>query len=308
MATFDSTSAGKSAGSSAPDVVVTDVVLRDGLQDEPVFVPVPDRVALAGALATAGIPEFEAASFVSARRVPQMAGAEELLAALPRSPEAKVAGLALSPTGARRGAAAYAAGQLDVLRLVVSADPGHSVANSGRGVDQALDEIGETLAVLPPSLTVEAGVSTAFVGLDGGLLPTERLLYVVRRLHDLGARRIGLADTLGTAPTEHVVHCLSTVLETFPDLTVGLHLHNAHGQALRTVDAALGLGVVRFDSALGGLGGCPFAPGAHGNLATEELVAHLHARGLTTGIDETALAEAGSLLSTVLARATAVPA
>lgn len=293
------------ATDAAPDVLVTDVVLRDGLQDEPVAVTVPDRSALAQALARAGVPGIEVASFVSARRVPQMAGAEELLAVLPHLGRTTTAALALSPTGARRAAAAHEAGHLDVLRLVVSADAGHSVANTGRGIDEAIGQLAGALGELPASLQVEVGVATAFVSPDRGDVPVQALLDVVRRLYALGIRRIGLADTLGTATPEHVTGSLTAVLDACPDLSVSLHLHNARGQALRTVDAALGLGVERFDSALGGLGGCPFAPGAHGNLATEELVAHLHGQGLSTGIDQRALAGARALLDTVLGHAPA---
>ncbi|HCA87183.1 MAG TPA: hydroxymethylglutaryl-CoA lyase [Streptomyces sp.] len=286
------------------DVTLTEVVLRDGLQDEPVLVPVADRIALAGALADAGLTELEAASFVSTQRVPQMAGAEELLAGLPRRAGVRIAGLALNLRGARRAAAT----RIDRLHLAVSASAGHSAANAGRGVDRALDEISTAFQELPGTLDVLGCVATAFVcPYDGPLAPV-RLLSVVRRLHTAGFRKIGLADTLGTAATGHVVRSVGAVREEFPDLELSLHLHNAHGQALQTVDAALGLGVVRFDSSLGGLGGCPFAPGAHGNLATEEIVAHLHGRGLDTGVDEARLAEAGRLLKSVLARAEPLPA
>ncbi len=286
------------------DVTLTEVVLRDGLQDEPVIVSVSDRVALAEALADAGLPELEAASFVSAARVPQMAGAEELLAALPRRPGVRIAALALNRRGAQRAAAT----RIDRLRMAVSASAVHSTANCGRGTDQALDEVAAAIRELPDSIAVVGCVATAFVCPDDGPLPARRLLSVVRRLHASGVRRIGLADTLGTASTDHVIRSVASVREEFPDLELGLHLHNAHRQALRTIDAAIDLGITRFDSSLGGLGGCPFAPGAHGNVATEEVVAHLHERGLDTGIDPLALAEAGRLLRSVLSCAEPVRA
>ncbi|MBE2999405.1 hydroxymethylglutaryl-CoA lyase [Nocardiopsis sp. HNM0947] len=286
----------------AAAVTLTDVVLRDGLQDEPVVVPVPDRVAVARALAEAGVPCIEAASFVDPARVPQMAGAEELVAALPTTPGVRHSGIALNARGARR---AIRSG-LQEVTLVVSAGQGHSRANAGRDTAAALAGF-EGLAAAHPSITFTAGVATAFVCPFDGPVPPERLQGIARSCADLGVERINLADTLGTATPEHVTESLEAVRAVLPATELALHLHDAHGQALRTVDRALALGVTRFDSALGGYGGCPFAPGAHGNLATEGLVAHLHARGVRTGIDVEHLSRAASLVREVIAAAPACP-
>jgi hydroxymethylglutaryl-CoA lyase len=124
----------------------------------------------------------------------------------------------------------------------------------------------------------------------------------------MGITSIGLADTLGTTLTERVISAVGYVLDAEPDLNYSLHLHNAHGQALTTVSAALDLGITRFDSALGGYGGCPFAPGAAGNLATEELVRHLHGTGHETGIDEARLAETVAYARESVTRAPALSA
>jgi hydroxymethylglutaryl-CoA lyase len=276
---------------------ITDVVLRDGLQDEPVFVSVADRVAIARALVAAGVRSIEAASFVNPARVPQMAGADELVAALPPADGVHYSALALNAKGVGR---AVAAGVREIV-LVVSAGQGHSRANAGRSTDEALADLAGVVAE-HPDVTFLGGISTAFVcPFDGDIAP-ETLVRVAHRFVEIGVARIGLADTLGVATPEQVVRSLAAVREELPSTELGLHLHNARGQALRTVDAALELEITRFDAAAGGYGGCPFAPGAHGNLATEALVAHLHDRGADTGIDPSLLADAIAVVKEGLAR------
>jgi len=279
------------------DVRLTDVVLRDGLQDEDVIVSTQDKRWIAEALVTAGVRELEVASFVSAKKVPQMADAEALLATLPHHRDVRICAIALNPRGAQRAVGT----RVDELRLVVSAGAGHSRANAGRDTEQALDEFAAVIPQLS-GVTVTAAVSTAFNCPYDGPVSPHRLLSVVHRFHDAGVRQISLADTLGTATTEQVLRSLDTVRNALPDLQLGLHLHDGHGQALATVDAALRVGVRQFDSALGGLGGCPFAPGAHGNLATEALVAHLHRANIPTGITEAALTKAHHQLRDALQR------
>jgi len=285
----------------AAHVLVTDVVLRDGLQDEPVVVPVADRITIAEALVAAGVRAMEAASFVNPARVPQMVGAEELLAALPASDRVTYSVLALNARGVTR---AVAAGATEV-NLVTSASQSHSRANAGRSVDDALADLAGVVAA-HSDVKFVGGISTAFVCPFDGVIDPGHLADVAMRFAAIGVSRIGLADTVGTATTPQVVTALTAVRDALPTMELSLHLHNAHGQALRSIDAALDLGINRFDAAAGGYGGCPFAPGAHGNVATEALVAHLHHRGVDTGINETALAEAVALIKTMLAGATPV--
>ncbi len=281
-------------------MTITDVVLRDGLQDEAAVVPVADRVAIAEALVAAGLRHLEAGSFVNPAKVPQMAGAEDLVAALPHQDSVRYTFLALNARGVRR---AVAAGARDVL-VVASASSGHSRANAGRDSDAALDDLARAAAE-HPGTAFRAGISTAFVCPFDGAVAPDRLVAVARRFAAMGIRRIGLADTLGTAPPDQVMTSLAHVRDALPDVELSLHLHNAHGQALSTVDAAIEAGVTLFDSAAGGYGGCPFAPGAHGNIATEDLVAHLHARGIPTGIDEDVLSTAVATVRDALRRAPA---
>lgn len=267
-------------------ILVTDVFLRDGLQDEPALVSVEDRVKIAYQLADAGVSRMEVASFVNPTRVPQMAGAEEIVAQLLQDPEfnAKITSLVLNGKGVDR---ALAAGD-HAIQLVLSASEEHSKANAGQTVDEALDGlIGATKNY--PNVEFFAGVSTAFRCPFEGYIPAERLVRIVGKLLDAGVTTIGLADTLGTTEPDYLGNSLDTVMSEFPEANYSLHLHNAHGRALESVDLAIERGVTMFDAALAGFGGCPFAPGAAGNLSTAELVAHLNRQGFDTGIDEAKL-------------------
>ena len=277
------------------NIEITDVFLRDGLQDEDVIVATAEKVAIAESLMAAGIRRMEVASFVNPKKIPQMADAAEVLRTLPARPEVTYTSLALNGRGIAR---AVDAGATDI-QVVTSASQAHSSANAGHSIDDALRDLAEQVAAYP-DVHFFAGISTAFTCPFEGNISPEYLLRVVRAFTDMGIDSIGLADTLGTTPTSRVMESLDVVMAGEPDLTWSLHLHNADGQALATVTAAVANGITRFDSALAGYGGCPFAPGAHGNLATEELVHHLHAAGHSTGIDPDRLATTVRLARSVL--------
>jgi hydroxymethylglutaryl-CoA lyase len=281
-------------------VQITDVFLRDGLQDEPVIVSTAHKLEIAEALVAAGIKRLEVASFVNPRRVPQMGDAAEVVASLPAVGGVTYTSLALNGKGIER---AVEAGATDI-QVVTSASQAHSNANAGQAVEDALASIGATVARYPQRHFF-AGISTAFTCPFEGSIDPKFLLRVVRAFKHMGIKDIGLADTLGTTPTAQVLASLDYVRDAEPDLTYYLHLHNAHHQALATVGAAASAGVVRLDAALGGYGGCPFAPGAHGNIATEDLVNYLHDAGHETGIDEDRLADAVRLARDVLAHSPA---
>ena len=281
-------------------VDITDVFLRDGLQDEPVIVSTAHKLEIAQALIAAGIKLIEAASFVNPKRVPQMADAAEVISSLPVVDGVTYTSLALNGKGIER---AVAAGATDI-QVVTSASQAHSNANAGQAIEDALAGIGAAVARYPDTRFF-AGISTAFTCPFEGSIDPEYLLRVVRAFTDMGIKDVGLADTLGTTPTEKVLASLNHVRDAEPNLTYYLHLHNAHHQALATAGAAVSSGVVRFDAALGGYGGCPFAPGAHGNIATEEIVRYLHDAGHETGIDENRLADAVRLARDVVAHSPA---
>lgn len=269
-------------------IEITDVYLRDGLQDEHVVVSTEDKLRIAAGLHQAGVTRLEAGSFVNPKRVPQMADAAELFA---RKPEISATWTALALNG--RGIDRAVAAGADEIQIVASASEAHSSANAGGSTAKMVADLGGTVAKYASRTGVRffAGISTAFVCPFEGDIAPERLIEVVGHFTRLGLKNIGLADTLGSATPEQVLASVAAVQEAEPDITLSLHLHNAHGRALETVTAAVELGITRFDSALGGFGGCPFAPGAAGNLDTLDLVRHLHSLGLETGIDETQLCE-----------------
>jgi hydroxymethylglutaryl-CoA lyase len=283
-------------------IQVTDVFLRDGLQDEGRIVSVEHRIAIGEAIAAAGIGRLEVASFVNPARVPQMAGAEHVLEGMQQRTMAELTVLTLNGKGVARAVEAGARN----IQVVTSASQAHSTANAGRGIDEAMASLAAEV-VKYPDANFFAGISTAFTCPFEGRIDKGHLLKIVRAFKDMGVSNIGLADTLGTTPPEDAMDKVKYVMDAEPGLTYYLHLHNAHGRALETVDAAIAAGITRFDSALGGFGGCPFAPGAHGNIATEELVRHLHAAGHETGIDEDRLAAVVALARGTLARSPRVP-
>lgn len=268
-------------------VEVTDVFLRDGLQDEHVIVPTAHKLQIAQLLQEAGIPRIEATSFVNPARVPQMADAPELFAGRPPTAVPWIA-LALNGRGVDR---AIDAGAREVA-VVASASTGHSAANAGKSTDAALDDLAQALQRhRGDGVRFVAGISTAFVCPFEGDVPAARVAELAQRFAQMGVTMIGLADTLGSATPDHVLATTGQVRSAVAGVDWSLHLHNAHGRALETVLAAVDDGITRFDAALGGYGGCPFAPGAAGNLDTLSLVEHLHAAGHTTGIDTDLLAE-----------------
>ncbi|SEF21170.1 hydroxymethylglutaryl-CoA lyase [Amycolatopsis pretoriensis] len=294
------------------EVLLTEVVLRDGLQDEPITVPAHEKVRLARGLVDAGVRSLEVGSFVSARRVPQMADTGEVLKTLLDAP-AVLHTLVFTERGARQ---AIEAGARSV-RLVVSASDGHSVANAGVPTDAALERLAGCAALLTEAgVAIEASVATAFVCPFDGDTDPDRTADVAARLGKLGARVVHLADTIGAARPGQLRATVAAVRDELPDVPLGLHLHNTYGRAAANAWEGLSLGIRRFDSALGGLGGCPFAPGASGNVATDDLVDFFHHEGIATGIDVDKLAElrdqvglaVGHRLDSALAAIPAVPA
>lgn len=278
-------------------IEIRDVGPRDGLQSEAPVAPAR-RAELAVALARAGVPHVEAVSFVSPRAVPSMAGAGEVVAAL--GAVDGVTWWALVPNA--RGAERALAAGMRHLTLTISASDGYSRKNVGRSTEEAiagLDEIGRTAGDATLDVTLDTVISCAFGSPFGDVTdpgPTARI--VEHALAVLPGTRITLADTTGTATPRRIARVLGALP---PDAApgrhdLGLHLHDTRGTALANALAAIDLGVRRFDTATGGLGGSPFAPGAGGNLATEDLVLVLDDLGHRTGVDlDAVLRVAGAL-------------
>lgn len=280
-------------------VVITDVVTRDGLQDEERIVSTENKVRLIEGLIRTGVRSIEVTSFVHPKVVPQMADAEVLLERLPRHQGVTYSALVPNRKGAER---ALAAG-VDEIRLVVSASESHNRTNLNRSVAETLNEIREVcrfIAQRGQNVVLAGTVATAFGCPFEGRTPLERLIWVVGELYAIGVRRIGLADTTGMANPRQVYETVSSIRERFPDVTFWLHLHNTRDLALANALAGLQAGVRHFDSSLGGLGGCPFAPGATGNVSTEDLVHMLHEMGIETGINLDGLLELGRQLRKIV--------
>ncbi|MFM8238058.1 MAG: hydroxymethylglutaryl-CoA lyase [Actinomycetota bacterium] len=276
-----------------PDrVTIREVGPRDGLQDE-ASVSVADRVALVDACSATGLSAIEAVAFVSPTAVPAMAGAAEVLAGIERRPGVVISALVPNERGARNAVAAGA----DEIELVVSASETHNRRNVGRSVADSLvgaHEVGAVARAAGTPLT--AVVGTAFGCPFEGDVPPERVGQLAGHLVDAGATRITFGDTTGLA-TPRRVHDLLDALERAgigPD-RIGLHFHDTRGAALANIVTGLERGITRYDAGVGGLGGCPFAPGSSGNVATEDLVHLLDDMGVETGIDLEALLECARL-------------
>ncbi|HWD01762.1 MAG TPA: hydroxymethylglutaryl-CoA lyase [Amycolatopsis sp.] len=296
------------------EVLITEVVLRDGLQDEARTVPTPDKLRLARGLIAAGFRALEIGSFVSKRRVPQMADTDELLRTLdPATNPATLHTLVFTERGARHAVDAGARS----VRLVVSASDGHSTANAGVPTEGALARLESCAEILTAAgVEFEATIATAFVCPFDGDTDPARTAATAARLAELGAGVLHLADTIGAANPSLLRRGVEAVRDELPDLPLGLHLHDTYGFAAANAWEGLRLGIRRFDSSLGGLGGCPFAPGASGNIATDDLVHLLHREGIATGLDVAKLAAlrdeirvaVGHPLASALASVPAVPA
>ena len=271
------------------DVDVREVGPRDGLQVE-VPLAVEDRVRLIEALIDAGVRHIEACSFVSPKAVPAMAGAAEVMARVPRGDGLRYA--ALVPN--LKGAALALAADVDELTVTISASETYNQRNVKMSIDESLAEIGKICATAK-GVPVDAIVSCAFGSPYEGRIAASEVTALARRLLDGGATRITYADTTGMATPP----AIETLAHTAGAID-GLHLHDSRGTALVNAYAALELGVRRFDTSVGGLGGSPFADGAAGNLATEELVYLLDDMGHRTGIDLERLLEASAVVSQML--------
>ena len=270
--------------------------MRDGLQIE-TPVPLAAKLKLLDAIARTGVREVEATAFVSPSKVPALADAAEVAAALGDYPDIEFSALVASPGGAKR---AVAAG-LRSLEFVVSAADGHSRANVGRSSAEACAQIADVAAIAHDAgAGVEVIIATAWDCPFDGPTPTRRVLDVVDAACEHGADRLALADTIGTATPGRVRALVETVRPRIGDRPLGAHFHNTRGAGLASAWAAVGAGVDRLDSSIGGLGGCPFAPGASGNIATEDLVYLLRDSGIGVDVDLAAAIEAARVARSVV--------
>jgi hydroxymethylglutaryl-CoA lyase len=265
-------------------VDIRDVSLRDGLQiEDPI--PLSAKLELLAAVVATGVREMEATAFVSPSKVPALADAAELAAELHQYRDShyiEFSALVASPNGAKR---AIAAG-LHSIEYVVSAADGHSRANVGRSTAEATALIPEIVAIAHDSDTsVEVIIATAWDCPFDGPTPPERVVEVVNAACDADVDRLAIADTIGTTTPRRVIDLIAKVRPLIGDIPLGAHFHNTRGAGLASAYAAVTAGVTRLDASAGGLGGCPFAPGASGNIATEDLVYLLRDSGIHVDVD-----------------------
>jgi hydroxymethylglutaryl-CoA lyase len=262
-------------------VTIREVALRDGLQIE-TPIPLSAKLELLEAVAATGVHEVEATAFVSPSKVPSMADAAEMAAELHNYPDIEFSALVASPNGAKR---AVSAG-LPAIEFVVSASDSFSRANVGRSSAEATAQIGEIVAIAHDSnALVEVIVAAAWdCPFDGPTSP-QRVVDIAAAACGFGVDRLSIADTIGTTTPGRVTSLIAALRGVIEDLPLGGHFHNTRGAGLASAYAAVCAGVTRLDSSVGGLGGCPFAPGATGNIATEDLVYLLTDSGIGVDVD-----------------------
>jgi hydroxymethylglutaryl-CoA lyase len=265
---------------------------RDGLQNEPRPIPVAAKIGLIDCLSQAGFRRIEVASFVSPKWVPQMADSAEVLAGIRRAPGVRYAALVPNMKGFQAAVAAKA----DEVAVFASASEGFSRANLNCSIRESLERFGPVMAAAKAEdLPVRGYVSCVTdCPFDGPVAPAS-VARVAAALRDLGCYEVSLGDTIGRGTPETIQAMLEAVLAELPADRLAGHYHDTGGRALDNVETSLRLGLRVFDAAVGGLGGCPYAPGAPGNVASEAVAARLRALGVETGLDEGVLAEAAAM-------------
>jgi len=279
-------------------VTIEEVGLRDGLQLIGAVVPVATKLRLLHALHGAGIRAMEVTSFVSPKAVPQFSDAEAVARAALALPHLDVSALIPNLRGFER---ARAAG-VRQYTVVIGATDRFNERNVRMTVAESLEQLDAIVAGVraAPGASLTVGIAVAFGCPYTGRVPLEAVARIADHARALGVRAISLGDTIGVATPLQVATSVARLMEAHPDLRLALHLHDTRGMGLANVLAGCEAGVTRFDSAVGGLGGCPFAPGATGNIATEDVNHMLQAMDIETGIDQQALLECGRLVRDVI--------
>ena len=281
-------------------VRIVEVGPRDGLQNEKAIVPTPAKVELIDRLSAAGLACIEATSFVSPKWVPQLADAAEVMAAIDRRPGVRYPVLVPNLQGYER---AMAAGARDIA-VFTAASEAFNRRNTNAGIDESLERFAPVMArARADGVAVRGYVSTVLGCPYQGEVPLADVVRVARALHDMGCFEISLGDTIGTGTPSRARAMLLAVAAEVPMDALAVHFHDTYGQALPNLLACLEEGVAVVDSSVSGTGGCPYARGASGNVATEDVVYMLHGMGIATGVDLPRLVDTGRWLAAMLGRA-----
>ena len=268
------------------DVTIFEMGPRDGLQNERNYISTPQKIKLVNLLSTSGVRKIETASFVSSRWVPQMADGEEVMAGIRRKPGVSFTALTPNEKGLERAIKAKA----DEIAVFGSASEGFSKANINKSVSESLQTFRPIVKAAP--MPVRGYISCITdCPYDGPTSPAE-VIKVGEELLDMGCYEISLGDTLGSATPETTQKLLSALLSAFKTKDLALHFHDTKGRAIENINISLDFGISTFDSSIAGLGGCPYAPGAKGNVSTEAVIEFLESKGLRTGIDREKIKEA----------------
>ncbi len=282
-----------------PRVTIVEVGPRDGLQNEAAAIATSDKVAFVDLLSAAGLPVIEAGAFVSPKWVPQMADAAAVFARISRRPGVRYTALVPNLAGLER---AHGAAVTEVA-VFAAASESFSQRNINQSVDASLETYrGVCARAAELGLAVRGYVSTAFGCPFEGEVPVTRVAAVTAALVEMGAFEVAVSDTIGIAHPGRVPPVVEAVAERVPLSKIALHFHDTRGMAAANVLAALELGISTFDASCGGLGGCPYAPGATGNLATEDLIYMLDGLGIETGVDLDRLADTSAWMAGQLGR------
>jgi hydroxymethylglutaryl-CoA lyase len=274
-------------------VTVVEVGPRDGLQNEAGTVSTADKIAFVDKLSAANLPVIEVSAFVSPKWVPQMADAEQVFAGITRRPGTRYTALAPNVAGLQR---AQASGVSEVA-IFAAASETFSRKNINQGIDESFVTYKQVCdRAIASGLRVRGYLSTAFGCPYEGAVAADTVATLSQRLIDLGVFEVAVSDTIGIAAPADVTRVLEPVLARVPPGQIALHFHDTRGQALANVGVALGLGIRTFDASAGGLGGCPYAPGAPGNLATGSLIQMLEGLGIDTGVSRDALDAAAAFI------------
>ncbi len=281
-------------------VSVYEVGPRDGLQNETTILPVATKILLIQELIAAGIRRMEATSFVSPAWVPQLADADELCAQLPRKEGVSYSALCPNKRGLERALSA----RVPEVAVFVSASETHNKKNVNKSIAETLVAFQEVVGPATSlKLRVRGYVSTVWGCPYEGAVAPEAALRIAHQLRAMGCYQISLGDTIGIGNPRQTRDIVGLFLKEFAPHELALHMHDTRGSALANIVVAIDAGIRDFDASIGGMGGCPYAPGAAGNVATEDLVTMLHGMGLTTGLDEDRLIEAALYAERAVGRA-----
>lgn len=281
-------------------VIITEVCPRDGFQSIKEWIPTEKKVEIINRLIDCGYKQIEVTSFVHPKAIPQLKDADEVLKQIKRSKNVKFRALVPNVRGLER---AIAAG-VDKVKLMLSATDSHSLSNANCTTEQALANFESLLELAKKSnMDVSGSISVAFGCPYEGNVPLERLIMICERYKGLGIHEVSLADTTGMANPTKIKNIVPRLKELFPEMTFTLHLHNTRGMAFANAVAGYEVGIIHFDSSAGGLGGCPYAPGASGNIASEDLIHGFEEMGIKTNISIDQVLEVAKYIQQLLPQA-----